>query len=319
MGRTVGINPVKMNGVNTDRYAVDTLRVPVDKLIMIDDNSFAAGSNTTAHLRNSGPIPDVYELSNNMANVRGRLNSGDGNMDQAFEVPVVGIDTSVLSPALILPISNILMIVPGPATTGLTVAAGTPNGTSVIIMDDGTITGKAIHTSLTVDELEDQLIEDSYKHPDAAATNETISAITQANPGVITLGSAWGGAVGDKVYIDGIIAGMTEINDRAYNISNISGADIELEYLDGTAVDTTAFTAYTTGGVVRLSHLSGDTVTNMVRKVAIKEIKGSLPFGAVKSTVLINTGRILREQPSVTHSGDTEIVYENEGIVLVVD
>lgn len=82
---------------------------------------------------------------------------------------------------------------------------------------------------------------------------KTITAATKASPCQLTTSGSHGYSVGDKVYISDV-AGMTELNGRYYKVRTApSGTTFTLSYsgdgvADGTAVDSTAFTTYTSGG-----------------------------------------------------------------------
>ena len=98
---------------------------------------------------------------------------------------------------------------------------------------------------------------DFYNVLDNGDQNIIVGA-TAANPGVITYTSAnyTGGdldavADGDIIEITGV-AGMTELNSNFYLINNINtGAKtFELQTLAGVNVNTSAFTAYTSGGIM---------------------------------------------------------------------
>ena len=78
------------------------------------------------------------------------------------------------------------------------------------------------------------------------ATDKTITGVTQANPGVIT-STSHGFSNGDEIYIDGV-AGMTELNGRNYLVANATTNTFTVQNLFGNDIDTTAFTAYTSGG-----------------------------------------------------------------------
>jgi hypothetical protein len=78
------------------------------------------------------------------------------------------------------------------------------------------------------------------------ATDKTITGVTQADPGVITSNSH-GFSNGDEIYIDSV-AGMTELNGRNYRVANATTDTFTLTNLFGDAIDTTDFTAYTSGG-----------------------------------------------------------------------
>lgn len=77
-------------------------------------------------------------------------------------------------------------------------------------------------------------------------TDKSITAITQADPGVVTSASH-GFSNGDEVYVDSIV-GMTELNGRNYKIANSTTNTFSLQDLFGNDIDTTNFTAYTSGG-----------------------------------------------------------------------
>lgn len=71
-----------------------------------------------------------------------------------------------------------------------------------------------------------------------------ITNITQANPAVITTSVAHGYAVGDKLWVEGVV-GMTQMNNRVITaVSPTSGTTIT------TDVDSTLFSPYVSGGVV---------------------------------------------------------------------
>jgi hypothetical protein len=75
---------------------------------------------------------------------------------------------------------------------------------------------------------------------------KTITGATQANPVVIT-SSSHGYSNGDEIYLDGV-GGMTELNGRNYIVANSASGTYSLQDLFGNDVDSTAYTAYTSGG-----------------------------------------------------------------------
>lgn len=80
-------------------------------------------------------------------------------------------------------------------------------------------------------------------------TGTAITGITQASPGVVT-DVAHGYATGDWVLINQV-GGMTQLNDNYYIVVKTGANTYTLTDLNGNAIDTTAFTAYTTGGVAQ--------------------------------------------------------------------
>lgn len=75
---------------------------------------------------------------------------------------------------------------------------------------------------------------------------ENVSAITQANPGVITIASH-GFSNGDWVFGSNI-GGMTGFNGLTWIVQNVTSNTFTLTDLFGTAVNTFLFNAYTSGG-----------------------------------------------------------------------
>ncbi|MCK5236260.1 MAG: hypothetical protein KAR06_04665, partial [Deltaproteobacteria bacterium] len=75
---------------------------------------------------------------------------------------------------------------------------------------------------------------------------KNITGITQANPCVVTV-TGHGYSTGDEVYITGV-EGMTELNTRNFKIVHAGANAYSLQFMDGTPVDSTAFTAYTSQG-----------------------------------------------------------------------
>lgn len=77
---------------------------------------------------------------------------------------------------------------------------------------------------------------------------KTITGITNANPGVVS-STAHGYSNGDEVYISGIVGAIgTYINNRNFKVANVTANTFELQYMDGTNVNTTSFGSYTSGG-----------------------------------------------------------------------
>jgi hypothetical protein len=70
-----------------------------------------------------------------------------------------------------------------------------------------------------------------------------ISAITQANPAVVTA-TSHGLSNGDRVFITSV-GGMTEVNNLEFTVANATANTFELS-----GVDSSAYTAYTSGGTV---------------------------------------------------------------------
>jgi hypothetical protein len=117
---------------------------------------------------------------------------------------------------------------------------------------------------------------------------KTITGITKANPGVVT-SVAHGLSNGDSVRITEV-EGMTEVNDVTFTVANKTADNFQLS-----GVNTTAYTTYISGGVVRklvstvsgLSHLNGQVV----------QVLGD---GAVQTDQTVSAGAITLDTPSGT-------------------
>ncbi len=85
-------------------------------------------------------------------------------------------------------------------------------------------------------------------------TQYTITGVTKANPGVVTVTSISPTNTltlvnGMTVTISGVV-GMTQLNQNRYIVSGISGSTFTLYDLFGNPVDTSAFGTYVSGGIV---------------------------------------------------------------------
>lgn len=87
-------------------------------------------------------------------------------------------------------------------------------------------------------------------------TNYTITGVTNANPGVVTVSSLTPTGAqtlvnGDTITISGVV-GMTQLNENRYIVSGISGSTFTLYDLFGNPVDTSSFGTWTSGGIANL-------------------------------------------------------------------
>jgi hypothetical protein len=77
--------------------------------------------------------------------------------------------------------------------------------------------------------------------------DKTISGITAANPAVVTA-TSHGYSNGDEVLISGV-SGMTEVNGKRFLVADKTTNTFELQDKDGVDINSSAFTAYSSGGV----------------------------------------------------------------------
>lgn len=96
-------------------------------------------------------------------------------------------------------------------------------------------------------EFGDQYIRFSSGGSPVLESTIAITGVTQANPAVVTVANTYN--VGDWVYITGVV-GMTELNGRYFKISARAAGSITLADVNGVAVNSTGYGAWTSGGTV---------------------------------------------------------------------
>lgn len=80
--------------------------------------------------------------------------------------------------------------------------------------------------------------------------NNPITAISNANPGVFTYTNTnYTLSNGDWIFVNNV-GGMTNFNGLTWVVYNVSGANFSVKDLFGNPVDTTLFSAYTSGGTL---------------------------------------------------------------------
>ena len=82
-----------------------------------------------------------------------------------------------------------------------------------------------------------------------STTPSSLSGISQANPGVFTTSGAHGLTVGQLVTISGA-GGMTQVNGNTYIVNTTPLTTTFTVIFQGSVLNTSAYTAYTTGGTV---------------------------------------------------------------------
>lgn len=117
------------------------------------------------------------------------------------------------------------------------------------------------HTSWTLTEIEFEDGPWEEQKDTGDLESMTITGATQADPCVITVDVA-DASDDDYIEITGV-AGMTELNGNFYQLANKTGLTYSLKDMDGNAVDSTAFTAYTSGGLAKCT-LKPSAVTGSI-------------------------------------------------------
>lgn len=100
-------------------------------------------------------------------------------------------------------------------------------------------------------EFGDEYIRFFTSHGILTQATQAITAITKANPGVVTYSGADTYANGDRVYITGVV-GMTQVNNREFIVAGVNtGANtFQLTDSDGNNVNTTNYDTYSSAGTV---------------------------------------------------------------------
>ena len=107
----------------------------------------------------------------------------------------------------------------------------------------------------------------------------TVTGITAANPGVVTA-TAHGFTTGQSISF-AKLAGMTEVNGNAYTITVIDADSFSI-------VDTTTFTAYTSGGTATLGGVHGLSDGDMVAFKDVLPSAWALTLGSHGTTNVYN-------------------------------
>lgn len=76
------------------------------------------------------------------------------------------------------------------------------------------------------------------------SSNKTISAITKANPAVVTTTANHGYDTDDFIYLSGV-NGMTDVSNKIFKITKISNTTFSLRTVAGVNVNSSSYTAYT--------------------------------------------------------------------------
>lgn len=129
------------------------------------------------------------------------------------------------------------------------------------------------------------------------ATDKNITAITQASPGVITSNSH-GFSDGDEIYIDGV-GGMIELNGRNYRVAGATSNTFTLTNLFGDAIDTTNFTAYTSGG-------TATEIFNVATPYAVADLPGLRFVQSADTMFIVHPSYAIR---TLTRSADNNWTF----------
>ncbi len=150
---------------------------------------------------------------------------------------------------------------------------------------------------------------------------KTITAITQFNPGVIT-SNTHGFANGDHVYITGVV-GMTQVNNSIfpYKVANVTANTFTLQTIAGVDINTTSYTAYSSGGsATRIYEISSPYTTAQLSEISWRQNGNTLylahpdvaPYTLVRTTNVSWKLTLLDFKPPPTY----ESGYLNTGVTM---
>ena len=123
----------------------------------------------------------------------------------------------------------------------------------------------------------------------ARGATQAITNITQANPAVVTYTGADTFANDDEIYIEGVV-GMTQVNGLTFTVAGLN-AGANTFQLSG--VNSTAYTAYSSGGTVALTYArinSASQNPTTAHQVVIPVVAGASTYNVYKRIAAPNGG-----------------------------
>lgn len=104
----------------------------------------------------------------------------------------------------------------------------------------------------------DNLASSDYEFIWNSETDLTITNITNANPGVVTVSDLGNLTNGDKIIIQSV-SGMTEVNFDGSNIYTVANINVGAKTFELSGINTTTYTAYSSGGTVTYGEVANYT------------------------------------------------------------
>lgn len=142
------------------------------------------------------------------------------------------------------------------ATIAFASNLASPTSVTVSASGSGTTNYKYVVTAVG-----DNGVDESLASIDALSNSVNVTAITKANPGVITTGSVHGLAVNDKIYVANI-GGMTQITTGYYLVNSVpTTSSLSLKTTAGVVVDSTSYSTFTSGGTVAYVGIKNNLLT----------------------------------------------------------
>lgn len=126
---------------------------------------------------------------------------------------------------------------------------------------------------------------------------KNITNITQAAQAVVTVGDIAGLQEGDSLYFSAV-SGMTEINFQRATITNINSLDLTID------LDTTGYSAYSSGGVADLLPQDDETITGGCEFDLPVKFDSRLNFDPVSNRVISSSVSLIE-----IHNPDPQMTF----------
>ena len=150
-----------------------------------------------------------------------------------------------------------------------------PTGVALTVATAGAVKVRYKVTAVNADGTEESL-------PGSSNSIVAITGITKANPAVVTTGANHNLVSGDEITMTTIL-GMLELNGFPFLVNVLSPTTYALRYLDNTNVDSTNYSAYTSGGNVYKLFERG--LTAAMSAANYVDITWNTPLGAAKFNI----------------------------------
>lgn len=155
-----------------------------------------------------------------------------------------------------------------------------PINVAASVVGTGTIAYTYVVTALAANG-----VDESVASIESARLVTNITAITKANPGVITTAAVHGLAVGDRVYIANV-GGMTQLTNGYYIVNTVPATTtLSLKTLAGVVVDTTSYGTWTSGGTVSVLGVKNNLSTaGNSNTITWSPVTGAARYNVYKKT-----------------------------------
>jgi len=165
----------------------------------------------------------------------------------------------------------------------LTAPSFAPALTAPSVSVSGNAKGTDYFYQYVVTSVTDKGLSESLASNPAQGASKAITAITKANPGVITTSTAHGFAIGQSVFIKDVV-GMTQLNNNYYVVKTVpTTTTFTLEDSAGNVINTTSYSTYVSGGLVYISGVKNNLfVTGGANTITWTDVAGATAYNIYK-------------------------------------